>query len=79
MVLYYRDLALAIKRATEEKNNLVTIYYERMANLRPTPTVAEMNAVATGSTPVLSDERISKSISCRPGVYNFNLRRRYPH
>ena len=78
MAEYYANEKQAIAAAQKQKNNLVTCYTERMANFKPTPTVAEMATVANGGAVTLAGSAISGATIMRPGPAELSMQRKCP-
>jgi len=78
MAEYYASLSQAIVAAKKAKDNLATVYMDRLSNFRPTPSVAEMAIVMNGGAVNLASSSISSSITMRPASCSLAMQRKFP-
>ena len=76
---YYAAQAAATNKARKDQANLVACRTELLANLRPTPTTAELNAIAANpGTVTLAGSLISASKIMRPASAQLLMQRKFP-
>jgi len=79
MLEFYEKEAAAIYKAKKDQANMVAVYTARIANLKPTPTVAEMNLVAAGNAPAsIASSSISAATVVRPASAQLTFQRKVP-
>jgi len=74
MAMVQRDQANLVDAAIQAKNELVIVYTADKALCRPTPTTAELNAIASGTpTNLAADGSNPASPNKRPGCRSLYL------